>query len=32
VTFSPFFTQMIGNESVFGKHNMFGVNMSVIDF
>jgi len=32
VTFSPFFTQMIGNETLFGKHNMFGVNMSVISF
>ncbi len=32
VTFSPFFTQMIGNETIFGKHNMFGVNMSVLSF
>ncbi len=30
VVFSPFFTQMIGNETLFGKHNMFGVNMSVV--
>jgi hypothetical protein len=32
VTFSPFFLQMIGNETIFGKHNMFGVNMSVFSF
>lgn len=32
VTFSPFFTQMIGDEDYFGNHNMFGVSMSVLSF
>ncbi len=32
VVFSPFFTQMVGNKGIFGNHNMFGVNMSVISF
>jgi uncharacterized protein (TIGR02001 family) len=31
VVFSPFFTQMIGQKDLFGNHNMFGVNLSVID-
>jgi len=29
VTFSPFFTRMIGNTSLFGSHNMYGVAMSI---
>jgi len=31
VVFSPFFTQMIGHNTVFGNNNMFGVNLSVLD-
>ena len=31
VTFSPFFTQMIGHRTLFGTHNAFGVNLSVLD-
>ena len=30
VVFSPFFTQMIGNESIFGKNNAWGCNISVL--
>jgi len=29
VTFSPFFTRMIGNKGIFGSHNMYGVMMSI---
>ena len=32
VVFSPFFTQMIGHETLFGRHSMYGLNMSVISF
>ena len=29
ITLSPFFTRMIGNRSIFGSHNMYGVTMSL---
>jgi uncharacterized protein (TIGR02001 family) len=29
VTFSPFFTRMIGNTTLFGSHNMWGMSMSI---
>ena len=32
VSFSPFFTQMIGHRSLFGSHNMFGVKLTVLRF
>jgi hypothetical protein len=32
VVFSPFFTEMVGHRTLFGKHHMFGVNLGIINF
>ena len=32
VVFSPFFTQVVGHRTLFGHHNAFGVNLSVVSW